>query len=340
MNKKNKYILHIINKLNNNISIDQQQELTTWLEADEKHQAEYERIAKIVAQGKKMEFPADPDVEAEWNSFEFPAEPEAKPGLISELRHRLSEVMASILRPRRLVYATVLVIILVMTALWYKQYLNIMETIATGNRQQSEITLSDGTHVWLNCGTSVTYPRNFSNRARSIELSGEAFFNVAKSKIPFVVQTTEGKITVLGTRFNVWARARETRVIVEEGRVRLSPANDSLNSVLLSKNQMSYLFKVGAPVEPQPVEANARLGWRHGRLVFERTKLAELARELERYYDVGILIENPELQSRSVTAAFERLPLEKVLYSIGNILDIHYKYENGLYVFYENNNKK
>jgi transmembrane sensor len=169
---------------------------------------------------------------------------------------------------------------------------------------------------------------------RQVKLTGEAFFDVAKSESQFIVQTSEGTVTVVGTRFNIWARNLQTRVVVEDGQIRLA-ANDHASSIILTKDLMSEISQNQPPSNPRSVNVEELLGWRSGKLVFNRTMLSELAGELERYYDIDITIENPKLETKTITAVFDRLPLKNVLYSICSTLDIQYKYENGMYTFYK-----
>lgn len=334
MKKTNKYTLHIMNKLAGNISSGDEKELTAWLEANPKNQEVYELIAKIVREGQRMEFPEDPDVKDEWNAFEFPEEPLPKQSVYSRRRLAPGGRIASLLQPRRLVYAALVIFIISISVFWYHQSVQSVETISTENGQQKEITLSDGTTVYLNCGTELLYPRKFTGAIRQVTLSGEAFFDVVKSKSLFTVQTPEGTVTVPGTRFNIRARDMQTRVIVEDGKVRLTAGNSD-SSVVLTKDFMSEIFHNQPPSKPRAVNAEELLGWRSGKLVFKRTALSELAGEIGRYYDVNISIENPELEKKTMTAVFDGLPLKNVLYSICATLDIEYKYENGMYIFYK-----
>lgn len=340
MKKNKKYILHIINKLAGNISPADQKKLKTWLAADEKNQEQYDLIAKIVSTGHQMEFPADPDIHDAWSRFEFPDDSLSKGHTFSQKRLASGEWIVLLLQPRRLAYITLFIIMIVASAFWYYHSTYSIETLMTANRQHKKIALSDGTMVYLNSATKLSYPKKFSEAIRKVTLKGEAFFNVTKSKSPFIVQTSEGTIAVLGTRFDIWARNQQTRVIVEEGAVRLE-AKDSAHSVILTKDLMSEINQNRAPTKPHLVNAEELLGWRTGNMVFRSAMLSEIAGEICRYYDVNIKIENPELETKTLTAIFDRLPLNKVLYSICSALDIKYRYENGSYIFYkpESNNQ-
>ncbi|MBN1997163.1 FecR domain-containing protein [candidate division KSB1 bacterium] len=333
MKKNNKYILHIKNKLTGDISPGDQKELTAWLEADPKNQKEYDLIAKIIREGKQMQFPADPDMKDEWKAFEFPKDPLPKRKTFYQPGSALERI-ASLLKSPRLAYAAFIIFIIGASAFWYHESTHSIEIFSTANHQQKEKTLSDGSTVYLNCETELSYPRKFAGKTRRVTLKGEAFFDVAKSKSPFIVQTSEGTVTVLGTRFNIWTRDLKTRVFVKEGRVRLA-ADDTTGSVILTRNLMSEISENQPPLKPWSVNAQELLGWRSGKLVFNHTKLSELAGEIGRWYDVDIFIKNKKLETKTITAVFDRLPLKKVLYSISSTLDIQYKYENGSYIFYD-----
>ena len=334
MKKNNKYILHIMNDLEGDISPADQKELKVWLETDVKNQQEYDLIARIVREGKQIEFPADPNVHDQWKTFVFPEDPLPKQNTFSPQWPAPTEWIRSLLQPRRLAYLALFILMITASFLWYHHSINSIEIITTANRQHKEITLSDGTTVYLNSGTELFYPKTFNSTTRQVKLTGEAFFDVAKSKSQFIVQTSEGTITVLGTRFNIWARNLQTRVVVEDGRIRLA-ANDHAGSIILAKDLMSEISQNQPPSKPRSVNVEELLGWRSGKLVFNRTMLSELAGEIERYYDVDITIEDQKLETKTITAVFDRLPLRNILYSICSTLDIQYKYENGKYIFYK-----
>jgi len=98
---------------------------------------------------------------------------------------------------------------------------------------------------------------------------------------------------------------------------------------------MSEICQDLPPSKPVQVNAEKLLGWRSGKLVFSRTMLSEITGEIGRYYDIDLSIGTPGLGNKTLTGVFDRLPLNKVLYSICSTLDIRYRYENGQYIFYK-----
>ncbi|MBN2423672.1 MAG: FecR domain-containing protein [Calditrichaceae bacterium] len=334
MKKKNKYILYIMKDLTDEITPDDKQSLNAWFKADSNNQKQYDLIANIVREGRRMDFPADPDLNHEWNAFEFPEDSVPERKTSNNWNSKLTGRLVTFRRPIRLAYVVLGIFIIIASIVWYYQNMQGIETITTANCQYKEFKLPDGSMVYLNSGTKLTYPKKFTDINRQVGLSGEAFFDVVKSKDKFIVQTSEGTITVLGTCFNIRSRNKQTRVIVEEGLVRFS-ANDTTDNVILSKNYMSEIYDNHPPSKPQLINAKEWLGWRSGKLVFKRATLSEVSGEIGRYYDIEISIQDPSLMTMTITAVFDRLPLNKVLYSLCSTLDIQYRYENGNYILYK-----
>jgi transmembrane sensor len=149
-----------------------------------------------------------------------------------------------------------------------------------------DMTLSDGTRVWLNAGSSLTYPVAFIGNERSVSISGEAYFEVTHNAAkPFVVKKGAMTVSVLGTHFNVDAYEDEPKILVTllEGSVNVS--NDGVSGLLKPGQQA----QVG---EDLKVENNADLeevmAWKNGRFVFNGTDLNDIMRHLARWYDLDI----------------------------------------------------
>ena len=120
--------------------------------------------------------------------------------------------------------------------------------------QKSSVTLPDGTRIWLNSGSRVSYSSAFNSRSRTVNLEGEAYFSVARNEqLPFVVQADGMSVTALGTKFNVKAYANEEEVVATlvEGRIRTDAGDES--EIVLPENQASYNRSSGA-MSVRPVE--------------------------------------------------------------------------------------
>ncbi|TDE14533.1 FecR family protein [Dyadobacter psychrotolerans] len=166
----------------------------------------------------------------------------------------------------------------------------------TGNGQQRDIKLPDGTIVRLNAGSTITYPKVFPDTLREVTLSGEAFFSVAKNaKSPFIIHTGEIVTRVLGTSFNVRAypENEDVQIAVVEGKVkvntRLAPTEDK-NSVCLTGNEMVTFQKTKGELIKSDYDEKEQIGWKDGILYFEKSDFISTVKKLERWYGVRIHI--------------------------------------------------
>ena len=176
---------------------------------------------------------------------------------------------------------------------------------------------------------------NFDSK-RIVKLSGQAFFNVKKNNKPFIVKTENAQINVIGTSFDVKARNNITRVIVQSGTVEFAAGNKTDNKIILRANQMSECIGYSLPQHPKTVDIKYLLGWLDNRLVFESTPLKEIVKELERVYDVKILLASRDLWNIKITGEFKNQKVEKVLEIICMTSDLKYDLKNDIYIIDKN----
>lgn len=197
-------------------------------------------------------------------------------------------------------------------------------TLITPRGGQYQITLPDGTKVWLNADSKLKYPSRFEEYERVVELEGEAFFDVKKSDdlkvsdarnlhnrrlqtkphIPFIVKTPKQVIEVLGTQFNISAYPEdaEVRATLVEGRVKVAPLvrSDSYprdrDFTLLNPNQQS-VFRNGQVVR-NDVDVDPYVSWKDGRFSFEGKTFAQVMNELARWYAIEVVYDDkiPEIE--------------------------------------------
>ncbi|WP_316840005.1 FecR family protein [Pedobacter gandavensis] len=168
--------------------------------------------------------------------------------------------------------------------------LTAVNTIETPKGGQYQVFLPDGTKVWLNAASKLTYPVSFVNRERTVELIGEAYFEVAKDAAhPFKVKSIGQEIEVLGTHFNVNAYPDETavRTSLMEGSVKVS--SGSGNGTLLKPGQQSTL--IGKSIQVEEVNLEEVLDWKNGNFIFNDEDLKSILRKVSRWYDVEIVYE-------------------------------------------------
>lgn len=195
--------------------------------------------------------------------------------------------------------------------------------------QRASLTLADGTKVWLNSQSKLTYPTRFSDKERNIRLEGEAFFEVVREDhSPFIVHSPLLAIKVLGTKFNVKAYLSEKSVVtLTEGKVEVE-TNDHGNKITLKPNeQVSYSEKTGLMLEKN-IDAKMVKSWMKGEGAFVQQRLDEIVRELERKYNVKISIADPSLGADVFTCRFkDTASIEQVLLLLKETRRLDYTFE-------------
>lgn len=168
----------------------------------------------------------------------------------------------------------------------------VFNEVHTPKGGQFQLQLPDGTKVWLNASSSIKYPLHFDKNERKVELNGEAYFEVAKHNHykPFLVQTKQQEVLVLGTHFNVNAYENEmaTRTTLLEGRVKIL-TKDRASSAVLQPNEQSSLPKNETRLTIRQVDPAESIAWKDGEFIFNNTDLKTIMRQLERWYDVKVV---------------------------------------------------
>ncbi len=158
--------------------------------------------------------------------------------------------------------------------------------------KSSEITLADGTHIWLNSGSQLSYPPKFDDKSREVYLSGEAFFEVAPDKTkPFYVNTSEFKIRVLGTKFNVSAYKEDQTIqtVLLEGKVSAGRNSFLAKNTELEPGERLVYNKNNEETKKDKVDVNLYASWINGYLIFENEPTPLVLKKLERYYNQRII---------------------------------------------------
>ena len=161
-------------------------------------------------------------------------------------------------------------------------------TIETPRGGQYQLTLADGTAVWLNAGSSLKYPTTFTGKERKVELTGEAYFQVAKNKEQsFSVSLNGMKVEVLGTHFNVMAYHDENTIetTLLEGLVKLTKDG---SSTMLKPNQQGVLNNGASNFRVHAVNAENVIAWKNGYFKFDNENIETIMRKVARWYDVDI----------------------------------------------------
>lgn len=198
-------------------------------------------------------------------------------------------------------------------------------TLQTPNAGQFEATLPDGTKVWLNASSSISYPSKFATHKREVTISGEVYLQVAKNPLkPFVIHTSKQKIEVLGTSFNVKAYASESMHITTlvEGSLRVSGLREQGTEIIKPGEQSLLSEDVGIKV--QKVDVDAIVSWKDGVYVIQDLPLEDFGEQLSRWYDIDV--DMGVYKNKRLSAMIPRdVPLASVLQAITLNTQIKFK---------------
>lgn len=206
------------------------------------------------------------------------------------------------------------------------------------NGKTFKITLSDGTVVNMNAGSSLKYPIQFiKGHNREVVLNGEAFFDVAKDKThPFIVKTRGVNVKVLGTKFNVSSYKEDVDIntVLVEGSVSLSDKTNK-KAILIPGEKGSWNSK-NTEITVGKVDVRFYTEWINGEIVFRKTAFRDIIIKLERTYDVSIENNRKDILDKKFNASFNKNieSIEKVLETMGKIQGFTYKKEGKLIKIY------
>ncbi len=197
---------------------------------------------------------------------------------------------------------------------------------------KTSLKLIDGSHVLLNAGTTLKYDQQFGIRNRDIELSGEAYFEVAKNKdLPFMVNAKEMSVMALGTRFNVKAYPEETTVetILLEGSVKLQNRGvGEKRSILLKPDQKAVFNSVDKDFSVSVINDASEVSWITDKWVIKNTKLGEFAKLLERCYNIDFTFSDERIKEYEFGGTIKDETIEQVLTAISYSAPLKYKIIN------------
>ena len=206
--------------------------------------------------------------------------------------------------------------------------------------KRSTITLSDGTKVWLNSGSTLIFPPAFQGKSREVQLIGEAFFDVTHNKEkPFYVKTDAFKMKVYGTRFDIQAYKQDnaSSVILVEGKVSMTSNDDAkATEVFLTPNQRATIVDGHHNIEIDKVEnPEIYTSWTEGYLIFTNEDITHVLKVVSRYYNVDINVATTINVDKIYGKLDLKEDLDKVLDGISFISKTKYKKNGNKYEFYQ-----
>ncbi len=195
---------------------------------------------------------------------------------------------------------------------------DVLNTLSTARGETYQVRLPDGSVVYLNAESSLKYPASFAaNKQRRVELTGEAYFEVAKDKLhPFIVATSKQTVEVLGTHFNINSYANEpgTKTTLLEGSVLITPQATGNAGSVLKPNQQAFLN--GNAIQVKQVDARTAVDWKNNEIVFNGESLEIIMRKVSRWYNVEVVYENEGLKNQPFGGEVSRFA------NVSEVLDV------------------
>lgn len=202
-----------------------------------------------------------------------------------------------------------------------------MQTISVPAGQCVNVTLPDGSNIWLNAQTTIQYPVSFNKENRQVKLDGEAYFDVAKdSKRPFIVNTKECSVEVLGTKFNIDAYSSRDKfeTVLMEGSVKVLMLDDPTQAVSLKPNNKVY--RSNGKLLTQKVSNYERYRWKEGLICFVDEPFKVVMEDFEKFYGLTIVVNNQKVTQYLYTGKFKQT--DGVDYALSLLQkNIHFTYQ-------------
>lgn len=318
-NAKHLHINRIGKFLSGEINARERTALMAWVEEDPANRKFFEDAVKLwEVSGAFSDQPFETDTRAAWARLESRIDSFVGTGGPSSAPSRRLSISPWWLR------AAAVILLVLGVGYWWSNLTDSSSMVAqTGAGEKRELVLPDGSQVWLNENSRLSYLEK--DDQRRVTLEGEAFFEVKHMDTsPFVIATGEARTTVLGTSFNVRAYPEEdaVKVTVATGTVELKNAEDVASAIRLPAGTSGVLnLKVNARPEKTPVDVNAT-AWKIRRLQFDNTELGEVFSAIEDYYGIHVKLENQAINHCHFNGTYDQPQLNHLIEVIGISLDL------------------
>ena len=298
---------------------EEEMQLLAWVKESEENKASFLEKQEILS--KELSSHPDTTTRSKWNNFHSE--------IISKDKIRKLPISKKPVRNILAIAASFVLGIVIATALLTSFPVdsgiggNIQE-VSTPNGARTSFELPDGSKVWLNSGSSLSFPMSFRNK-RPVTLVGEAFFDVKKNSNPFIVSTQYGKVCVKGTSFDVKAYNDESfETTLLTGSVEITGKNKDKVDLIPGFQAKSTNGKLSV----SKVETEVYTSWKDGKLIFQNEPLLTVAKRLERWYNVNIELDHdPNLYKIKYNGTIEMESVTEVLSLLKITASIDYTYD-------------
>lgn len=207
-------------------------------------------------------------------------------------------------------------------------------SIVAERGQKSSITLPDGSRVWLNSASTISYTSDYNSRERNVFLKGEAYFDVAKSpEIPFIVHSQNLSVEALGTKFNIRAYEEDPVIVTTlvEGMVRTTAGN--VSDMLYPEQESSFDKQTGLMHKTRVQDPMHMIPWLKNEILFTENSLSEIALLLERMYNVTVKFDDEKIGDFTYTGLVRNNSLQNVLELISTTSPVTYVIDENTVAF-------
>ncbi len=304
-------ILPIITRyLKDDVQEDERKFVNDWIAQSEINKAYFEEIKQVWdASGEIADFDAI-DVDQEWSAFSSKKinSTDSKPK--QKWNSNILKIAASIA-------------IIFGVGMYFANF-NTEVTLIAQAGEENKFILPDQSVVWLNAGSELTYKKSFKGKTRATQLQGEGFFEVTENpEKPFIVTANNTETKVLGTSFNLKAdiKTKETKLVLITGKVQFTADG---NQEILSPGEKVTAKENGELLKQKNDNPNF-ISWKSKVLKFEDVIMSNVVNDIEQFYNVELVIENPQLKNCTLTSVFENESLDDILETLTVLFDITYE---------------
>lgn len=317
-------------------------------------QASAEEI-QVLIQWLKSEGSFQDWVDEEWNAAASEMDTKLQRQLFGQIKEKISQIDRTCLpekenRPRKFYLWSArvasVILLLLMTGLsvhYYTMSQMIMPDmiVSVEKGQKANVVLPDGSKVWVNSDSRLSYGSRFNQKERVLSLEGEAYFEVTPDKDrPFIVETDELAVRALGTSFNVksYEEEKDVSTVLMTGKVEVTSDYDRL---VLNPNERIVFNKQTGHMEKSTVENTGDyINWKYNALTFNGETFENIVHTLERYYNTRIVFESETLKKYRFTGTPGNTSLESILQILSLTSPLSYEVRDSMIILRENVKQK
>lgn len=308
----------IARDIDNSLSPEEKRILQSWLDEDTANQRYYDTLKGTWALAAKAHADFIPATDKNWELFRRHITATGKRSFLHTYRNALR-------------IAATITLLAGAATIYFVFLYHPQISIQTAAREKKTVTLPDGSKVFLNQQSSLSYAAGFHGEERAVHLEGEAFFEVTpQSDKPFVVYASHTQTQVLGTSFDVKSYdPGQVEVSVVTGQVAFSDRNNAQQRLVLSSGNKGIL-QAAKTLKQMPIEDPNFMAWKENRLAFQDTRIRDVINTLESYFNVKIVLADPEMGYLRYNGTFdpEQLSsLDSVLEVICPTVNLHWTKE-------------